>query len=204
MFLTSHSFVKSHNRRLFPAGNLGTNGNASADKAPWAVLIDKSIESGENAQQQNPALINKTTSELDKSWGVYDAVITLLQVHFCHCKDIMLQERDAIMAQLEKDLCRADELYCTLAQQGCNFSIFPSPVAFELYLDQAKETGGVFEEGSSDLNRAAESRVWRSVELGTLKDEISSSTSTDGKPGYWIRTSLFDWVGWERKDMRFV
>lgn len=166
------------------------------------------------------ASCSKTTSELDKSWGVYDAVITLLQVHFRHCKDIMLvlwanpdlslsrqqteQERDAIMAQLEKVLCRADELYRTLAQQGCNFSIFPSPVAFELYLDRAKETGGVFEEGNWDLNRAAESRVWRSVELGTSKDEISSSTSTDGKPGYWIRTSFFDWVGWERKDMRFV
>ncbi|GIK00852.1 hypothetical protein Aspvir_004881 [Aspergillus viridinutans] len=106
------------------------------------------------------------------------------------------------MAQLEKVLCRADELYQTLAHQGCEFSIFPSPAAFELYLDRAKETGGTFEEGNFDENRGAESRVWRSVEPGTLKNELSSSTSADGNPGYWIRTSFFDRL--KTEDMQFV
>lgn len=112
------------------------------------------------------------------------------------------QERDAIVARLEKVLYRADELYRTLAQQGCEFSIFPSPRPFELCLARAKETGGVFEEGDWDRNRGAESRVWRSVEPNTLKNESSSSTCMDGNPGYWIRTSFFDWF--ERKDMQFV
>lgn len=112
------------------------------------------------------------------------------------------QERDAMVARLEKVLCRADELYRTLAQQGCEFSIFPSPRPFELCLARAKETGGVFEEGDWDRNRGAESRVWRSVEPEALKNASSSSTGMDGTPGYWIRTSFFDWF--ERKDMQFV
>ena len=93
------------------------------------------------------------------------------------------QENDAMLARLEKVLIRADELHRTLAQQGCEFSIFPSPAAFELCLDQAKKSGGVLEEGDWDLNRGAESRVWRSIEP---------------QLGYWIRTSFFDMF--ERKD----
>jgi hypothetical protein len=160
----------------------------------------------------------KTSSELDVSWGVYDAIITLLQTHFLYCKHIMLvlwvdrsislsraeaeQDRDAMMARLEKVLYRADELYRTLTQQGCDFSIFPSPAAFELCLDRAKETGGIFEEGDWDHNRGAESRVWRSIEENTFKNGLSDDIRTDRKLGYWVRTSFFDWF--ERKDMQFV
>lgn len=97
------------------------------------------------------------------------------------------QENDAMLARLEKVLIRADELHRTLAQQECEFSIFPSPAAFELCLDQAKESGGVLEEGDWDHNRGAESRVWRSIEP---------------QLGYWIRTSFFDMF--EREDMGFV
>ncbi|KAF4200743.1 hypothetical protein CNMCM8927_002563 [Aspergillus lentulus] len=165
-----------------------------------------------------PTARGSSSAELEISWGAYDAIITLIQTHFRYCKDIMLvlwadpdisfskrdaeQERDAMVARLEKVLYRADELYRTLAQQGCEFSIFPSPRPFELCLAQAKETGGVFEEGDWDRNRGAESRVWRSVDPNTLKNESSSSTGMDGKPGYWIRTSFFDWF--ERKDMQNV
>ncbi|KAJ6065922.1 hypothetical protein N7444_001575 [Penicillium canescens] len=146
---------------------------------------------------------SETSSELDVSWGAYDAIITLLQTHFRHCKQIMLvlwtdrtislwrretgQENDAMLARLEKVLIRADELHRTLAQQGCEFSIFPSPAAFELCLDQAKESGGVLEEGDWDQNRGAESRVWRSIEP---------------QLGNWIRTSFFDTC--KREDMEFV
>ncbi|KAF4268087.1 hypothetical protein KXX44_003746 [Aspergillus fumigatus] len=165
-----------------------------------------------------PTARGSSSAELEISWGAYDAIITLIQTHFRYCKDIMLvlwadpnisfskrdaeQERDAMVARLEKVLCRADELYRTLAQQGCEFSIFPSPRPFELCLARAKETGGVFEEGDWDRNRGAESRVWRSVEPEALKNASSSSTGMDGTPGYWIRTSFFDWF--ERKDMQFV
>lgn len=97
------------------------------------------------------------------------------------------QANGAMLAQLEKVLSRADELHRTLAQQGCEFSIFPSPAAFEMCLDQAKESGAAFEEGDWDQNRGAESRIWRSVEP---------------QLGYWIRTSFFDMF--ERKDMGFV
>ncbi|KAJ5317746.1 hypothetical protein N7508_002254 [Penicillium antarcticum] len=81
------------------------------------------------------------------------------------------QENDAMLARLEKVLIRADELYRTLAQQGY----------------QAKESGGVLEEGDWDHNRGAESRVWRSIEP---------------QLGYWIRTSFFDMF--ERRNMEFV
>jgi hypothetical protein len=160
----------------------------------------------------------KTSSELDVSWGVYDAIITVLQTHFRYCKDVMLvlwadrsvslsrdeaeQDRDAMMARLEKVLYRADQLYRTLARQGCDFSIFPPPEAFELCLTRAKETGGIFDEGDWDHNRGAESRVWRSIEENKFKNELSDNTSTDRKLGYWVRTSFFDWF--QRKDMQFV
>ncbi|KAJ6060967.1 hypothetical protein N7444_001663 [Penicillium canescens] len=81
------------------------------------------------------------------------------------------QENDAMLARLEKVLIRADELHRTLAQQGY----------------QAKESGGVLEEGDWDQNRGAESRVWRSIEP---------------QLGYWIRTSFFDTC--KREDMEFV
>jgi hypothetical protein len=67
--------------------------------------------------------------------------------------------------------------------QVCDFSIFSSPAAFEVCLDQAKETEVVFEEGDWDESQGAESRVWRSVEPQTLKNGLSSSTSTDAKSG---------------------
>lgn len=143
------------------------------------------------------------SSELDVSWSAYDAIITLIQIHFRHCRKIMLilwtdstislsrceagKANGAMLARLEKVLIRADELHRTLAQQGCEFSIFPSPAAFELCLDQAKKSGGAFEEGDWDHHRGAESRVWRSIEP---------------QLGYWIRTSFFDMF--EREDMGFV
>jgi hypothetical protein len=174
------------------------------------------IISGEKQLRASPAIVycnlphlyptasnSEISSELEVSWGAYEAIISLLQTHFRHCKNIMLvlwtdstidssrreagQENDAMLARLEKVLIRADELHRTLAQQGCEFSIFPSPAAFELCVDQVKKSGGILEEGDWDHNRGAESRVWRSIEP---------------QPGYWIRTSFFDMF--ERKDMGFV
>lgn len=161
---------------------------------------------------------NNTSSELHASWLAYDAIITLLQTHFRLCKEVMLvlwvdpnldlsrhepgPDRDAMIPRLERVLSRADELYRTLADQGCEFSIFPSPAAVELCLDRAKETGGAFEEGDWDRNRGAESRVWRNVEQNTSKSELSNGVSTDRKMGYWLRTSFFD--RFDRPDMQYV
>lgn len=113
-----------------------------------------------------------------------------------------LPPRDLIKARLEQVLCRVDELFRVLASRGCDFTIFPSPTAFDIYLNQAKETGGVFEEGNIDLGRGAESRVWRSVIMDSSKGEASKDSSEKEKSGYWVRTSFFDWL--ERPNMQFV
>lgn len=67
------------------------------------------------------------------------------------------------MARLDKLLCRTDILYQVLSQQRCAFTILPSAALFEPYLDWAKETRGMFKEGTWDT-RDGESRVWRDIE----------------------------------------
>lgn len=106
------------------------------------------------------------------------------------------------MARLEKVLQRVDELFRTLASLGCDFTLFPSPTAFDFYLDQAKEAGGVFEEGNLDQNRGAGSCVWRIVIMNPMKEEISNGRNEKSQSGYWVRANFFDWM--ERPNMQFV
>lgn len=110
-----------------------------------------------------------------------------------------------MMARLEKVLHRADDLYRTLAREGCEFTIFPSPEAFQVYLDRAKENGGVFKEGDWDSQRDPESRVWRSVEPSSSAENASADISTEEKAGYWVKTDVYDLFNWfERPDVQFV
>lgn len=158
-----------------------------------------------------------SSSELEEaSWNAFDAIISLLQTNFLLCKTILLviwannivlpnepqPPRDRVIAQLERVLCRVDEIFRILDSRGCDFSIFPSPVAFDAYLDQVKETGGVFEEGDFDNNRGAESRIWRSVKIYPSKEGSTEYPDRELKSGYWVRTNFFDWF--ERPDMHFV
>jgi hypothetical protein len=106
------------------------------------------------------------------------------------------------MARLEKVLERVDELFRTLDSRGCKFMLFPSPTAFDFYLDQAKEFGGVFEEENPDLSRGATSSVWRSVTMNPMKENMSNGQNEKGQSGYWVRTNFFDWL--ERPNMQFV
>jgi hypothetical protein len=157
------------------------------------------------------------SSEIEEeSWNAFDAIISLLQTNFRLCKKIFLvlwtENRvfpdepqlpgDRVIAQLERVLCQVDELFQILDSRGCEFSIFPSPVAFDAYLGQVKETGGVFEEGDFDRNRGAESRIWRSVKIDPSKERLSENAGKESKSGYWLRTNFFDWT--ERPDMHFV
>jgi hypothetical protein len=107
-----------------------------------------------------------------------------------------------VVAQLERVLCRVDELFRILDSRGCDFSIFPSPVAFDAYLDRVKANGGVFDEGDFDHNRGAESRIWRSVKIDPSKEGLSEDVGKELESGYWLRTNFFDWT--ERSDMQFV
>lgn len=99
-------------------------------------------------------------------------------------------------------LRRVDELFCVLAPRGCNFTIFPSPNAFDIYLNQAKETGGAFNEGNTDLSRGAESRVWRSVIGDPSNGEALKGCNEKEKASYWVQSNFFDWM--ERPNMQFV
>ena len=118
-------------------------------------------------------------------------------------RDEAEQDRNAMLARIEKLLYRADELYRTLARQGCDPSIFPSPAAFELCLDRAKETGGIFDNGDWDHNRGAESRVWRSIEENTFKrNKLSEDKNRTGNSAIGFKASFFDWF--ERKDMQLI
>lgn len=158
-----------------------------------------------------------SSSELEEaSWNAFNAIISLLQTNFLLCKKIIFviwtqngvfpnepqSPQDRVIAQLERVLCRVDELFQILDSRGCGFSIFPSLVAFDAYLDQEKKTGGVFEEGDFDHNRGAESRIWRSVKIDPSKEGPSKYAGRESNSGYWLRTNFLDWS--ERPDMQFV
>lgn len=100
-----------------------------------------------------------------------------------------------MMARVEKVLSRADELYRVLAQQGCDFTIHPSSTAFRIYLDRAKETGGIFKEGNWDL-RDGDSHVWRNVEMSGTANSLEVM-KTEKQSGYWVREHCIDWLEWE-------
>lgn len=161
--------------------------------------------------------VDHATSELEEtSWNAFDAIITLLQTRFLLCKRIILvlwtrntvfpdepqPPRDGMIARLDRVLCRVDELFHILASHGCEFTIFPSPSAFDRCLDRARETGGVFEEGDFDQNRGAESRVWRSVKAIATEGKPLNQAAEESKLGYWLRSNFLDWS--KSPDMQFV
>ncbi|RHZ61411.1 hypothetical protein CDV55_106522 [Aspergillus turcosus] len=173
-----------------------------------------------------PSIKGSGNSESDAlqqtSWTALDAILTLLQKHFRLCRNINLvlrrdhrtppfeapeSLRGAVMAKLEQILQRTDEFYRAIAPKGVKFAVYPSIAAFELYLAQAKENGGVFKEGNWDL-RDGESRVWRSVQLSCSEEEKRASYAApsveekDRGPGYWVKTHVIDWL--EQEEMTFV
>lgn len=138
------------------------------------------------------------------------------------------QQKDAVLATLEKILVRIDQFYEAFVAprhggddgdgdgdgDDVEFSIFPSPVAFDLYLAQAKLDGVEVHEGNWDL-REGESRVWRSVRMtcdgekgGSSSASSATATATvtsdaavasekgqkDREPGYWVKTDIIDWL----------